>query len=172
MLILALDPATRCGVALGRAGLWPELETVNWGGRDFDEPEDVFARASAWIARQLDGPRRPDVMAIEVPVPKYDSLVVLGLYAIMCGAARQRGISIKRAAVGTWRSYAFGPGGAKLPRQIAKVRAVRLAHELGWKPADDNAAEAGLIWLWCVSVMAPQIAQRHEPLFIPRATIT
>lgn len=170
MDILALDPATRCGVAYGPAGGTPVLLTVNWGGRDLDEPEDVFARASAWIARRLDGAQRPDVLAVEVPVPKYDSLVVMGLYAIICGAARQRGIPLKRAAVGTWRAWALGTN--KLRRPVAKARAVELANALGWRPTDDNSAEAGLIWLWCCSQVAPRLAQRPEPLFIRRATIT
>jgi hypothetical protein len=164
MLIFALDPATRCGVAEGLAGGKPALQTINFGGREFDEPEDVFARASAFIARRLDAMPRPDVMAIEVPVPKYDSLVVLGLYAIFCGAARHRGIPIKRAAVQTWRSYALGTG--KLPRAQAKAAAVEMVRRLGWPAVDDNAAEAGLIWLWCCSQIAPRLARRPEPLFL------
>jgi hypothetical protein len=167
MLIIAFDAATRCGVAEGIAGGTPSLQTVNFGGRTFDEPEDVFARASTFVNRRLDLAPTPDVVAIEVPVPKYDSLVVLGLYAIICGAARQRGIPIKRAAVATWRAYALGT--SKLQRPAAKARALATARALGWKPIDDNAAEAGLIWLWACSVVAPRQAQRPEPLFLGAA---
>lgn len=164
MLIIAIDPATRCGVAEGLAGGTPELKTINFGGRELDHPEDVFARATAWIGRRLDAPPRPAFMAIEVPAPKYDSLIVMGLYAIMVGAARSRQIIIKRAAVQTWRAWCFGT--ARMKRPQAKAAAIETCRRLGWPAADDNAAEAGLIWAWCCSVVAPRTAPRIEPLFL------
>lgn len=167
MLIIALDPATRCGVAEGMAGGTPTLQTINFGGRELDNPEDVFARAQTWIIRRLDAPPRPAYLAIEVPAPKYDSTIVLGLYAIFSGAARARSIPIKRAAVATWRAYVLGT--AKLPRAAAKAAAIEMCSRLDWPATDDNAAEAALIWLWCCSLVAPRLAPRTEPLFIARA---
>ncbi len=162
MNILALDPATRCGVATGLAGGTPVLQTINFG-RELDQPEDIFARANAWIDRCLDQ-QAFDAAAVEVPVPKFDSLIVMGLYAIFCGALRRRGIRLHCVAVGTWRAYALGT--AKLPRHLAKPRAVQVVETLGWFAIDHNAAEAGLIWLWCSSQVAPKLTRRPEPLFL------
>jgi len=166
MLIIALDPATRCGVAEGIAGGTPELKTINFG-RELDDPADVFARVMTFAARRLDAPPRPAFLAIESPVPKYDSSLVLGMHAIFIGAARQRGIPIKHAAVGTWRAYALGSG--KMRREVAKAAAVETVKRLGWPAEDHNAAEAGLIWLWCCSLVAPRLAARSEPLFLAGA---
>lgn len=163
MLILALDPATKCGVAEGLAGGAPDLQTINFG-RELDDPEDVFGRAGLWVARRLDSPPRPAFFAIEVPVPKYDSLVVLGLYAIFIGAARARGIPIKRANVRTWRAHCFGNGNLKRPQ--AKAAAIEVCKRHGWPAVDDNAAEAGCIWAWCCALVDPRRAPRMEPLFL------
>lgn len=163
MLIIAIDPATRCGVAEGLAGGTPDLRTINFG-RVMDDPPDVFARVLGWIVRRLDAPPRPAFVAIETPVPKYDSSLVLGIHAILCGAARARGIPIKHAAVGTWRAYALGT--SKLKRPEAKAAALQTCKRLGWSAPDDNAAEAGLIWLWCCSLVAPRTVPRTEPLFL------
>lgn len=162
MNILALDPATRCGVASGHAGGTPVLQTINFG-RELDQPEDIFARASAWIDRRL-GQEAFDAAAVEVPVPKFDSLIVMGLYAIFVGAFRRRGIPLHLAAVGTWRAYVFGTN--KMPRHVAKPKAVQLVATLGWQAIDHNAAEAGLIWLWCGAQVAPKLTRRPEPLFL------
>lgn len=166
MLIIAVDPATRCGIAEGLAGGTPELTTINFG-RPLDDPADVFARVMTMCARRLDAPPRPAFMAIETPVPKYDSALVLGIHAIFTGAARQRGIPIKHAAIGSWRAFALGT--AKLKRADAKAAAIERCKALGWSAPDDNAAEAGLIWLWCCALVAPRKVTFAGPLFLPRS---
>ena len=77
-----------------------------------------------------------------------------------------RGIPLHRASPQKWRAYALGT--ARLPRVKAKAAAIRTVAALGWEAEDDNAAEAGLIFLWCCSVVAPRVARRPEPLFLGR----
>jgi hypothetical protein len=179
-VILALDPARKTGVALGVPGGRPLLVTINFS-RELDDPEDIFARAMAWINRALDGSLDiasetpfgpPAVLAIEAPIPpsnKFGSttfdttLISLGLSAIFRGAARARGVPIKLAHIGAWRKYAIGIG--NLEGKIAKQMMVRLCRGLGWgdNVSVDEADAAG-IFLWASGQLNPRLATRPEPL--------
>jgi hypothetical protein len=183
MLILALDPGKRTGVAIGEPGKRPRLLTFNFG-RDLDDPEDVFVRAMKWIERALDGALdlafdepmgKPTVLAIEAPVPpsgkfgftNFDTtLATLGMSVIFRTVARSRGIPVKLAPINSWRKYALGRGNLK--GKDAKAGMIRLVKGLGWGDHDHNACEAAGVWLWACGQIAPQRVTRHEPLFLER----
>ena len=160
--ILALDVATRMGVAEGEPGLFPVLTTVKLG-RDGDDHADIFARAALWITRRmLDDP--PDWVVSEEPVGKFDSRLLMGLRGVVLGLVHAHHVKITEVPVATWRVYALGSG--KLKKDVAKARAVALCARLGWgEGIDHNAAEAAGMWLWACAKVAPRAVPRHEPLF-------
>lgn len=174
MQILALDPATRTGIAFGEPGRAPDICTVNFRRSRNDDVEDIFGRAVAFAATRFRD-RRPDVLAIEAPLPGGKSknasatVIALGLYGIFTGIARAKGVRVLPAPIGSWRKFFLGRGNLKGP--AAKAECVALCRRLGWEvPGDDhNAAEAAGIWAWACAIETPRAAPRVEPLFAGRA---
>jgi len=168
--IVALDLASRCGVADGVFGGTPSLSFVDFARDPSDTDRDKFGRCMRWIARFLaDG--KPELLVIEAPVPKYDSSLVLGFRAILLGFAFCKQLKAQEVEVKTWRKYALGQGNLK--GSIAKARCIELCKQLDWHlpltkggNPDHNAAEAAGIWLWACAQMNPRLAIRHEPLFV------
>jgi len=162
-IVLAIDPATRTGVASGRPGTTPLLTTIDLA-REFDDYEDIFGRAITWFSGKLDdGP--PELVIIEGLVPAKNhanAVTAIGLHAIFAGLARARKVPVRFAPVSSWRKYFLGVG--KMEGARAKAECVRLCRQLGWDPPDHNAAEAAGIWLFGCSLLAPAVTQRHEPL--------
>jgi hypothetical protein len=164
--ILALDVATKMGVADGEPGSTPALATVNLG-RELDVQADVFCRASLWITRRLLS-EPPDLVVLEQPVGVHDSSLLMGLRGIMLGLVRAHDVKVIEVAIATWRLYSLLAG--NLPGKVAKARAVALCERLGWNAPDHNAAEAAGIWLWACAKAAPRLVPRHEPLFLGATT--
>jgi hypothetical protein len=182
MIILAIDPATKCGFCAGVPGSKPTLGTVNFGGREHDDHPDIFARALTWFGLQFSPSGvmgQPDVVAIEEPVAPWQvqgetqwatTQIALGLQAIAKAQARKRGIKIIGAPIKTWRKYTLGIGNLK--GADAKERMLKLVYQLRFVPRGEqvthDAAEAAGIWLWCCGQINPRLAQRPEPLFAGR----
>jgi hypothetical protein len=173
-IVLALDVATNTGAAQGKAGGTPILQSLDWR---HDKSEDVPAlcgRATAWLARRLrDDP--PDLVVIEQPIAPAalkgrttndTTMTLLPLYGVFCGIVMAKQIPLIPVAISTWRKYALGVGNLK--SKDAKAAAVKLCRQLKWTAHDHNAAEAGCIWLWGCSQVAPKLVQRAEPLFLGR----
>jgi hypothetical protein len=170
-IVLALDPATKTGFCIGRPREEPYLSTVDLG-REFDQPADIYGRAIRWFeASFLVKPEaRPALLVIEQPIRaswgKTNSKateITQGLHAVFTGFAVSRKIPHIEAPIKTWRRYALGRGDLK--REAAKIAAMRLCRTLHWNAPDDNAAEAGGIWLWGCATVAPMVVRRIEPLF-------
>jgi hypothetical protein len=171
--VLALDPATKTGFAIGAPhDAAPEIGSVDFG-RPHDGPGDVFGRALRWGEDSIG---RADILVIEPPIPpgqlwndsNYQSTVILhGLYAIFIGLAAARNVPVVEAPTRTWRKHFLGNGNLK--RDAAKLAAKRLCRLLKWgDPAtlDDNAADAAGIWHYGCSIVAPaRVRRRVEPLF-------
>jgi hypothetical protein len=161
MRILALDVATRMGVAEGLPGETPQLYSI-----DFSRPKgdtvDIFAAATRW-ARKTFETLPPRKAYLEGLVPKYDKTVQCGLWAIIAGAAHVNGVPIEVVPVQTWRAFVLGNG--KLPRREAKTRAIQICAQLGWRVRNDDEAEAACIWLYACSLQAPKLAPRI-PFFL------
>jgi hypothetical protein len=159
--VLALDPATKTGYAIGRAKENPLLATVDFGD-EFSNHNDIFRRAHYWLAGVLKA-QEPDLFVIEDVVPPSMkagktthnvSSISLGLSGIFIGMAGAHGIPVLRAPISTWRKCFLGRG--NLPRDAAKLAAKRQCRALGWAHEDDNAAEAGGIWFWACGQITPQ----------------
>ena len=63
---MALDLATKTGIAIGNAGEKPMFSTMKFAKED-DDHEDVFERALRWFAEyvQVD---KPDAIYLEAPL--------------------------------------------------------------------------------------------------------
>lgn len=150
--ILALDVASKTGVAVGRPGEVPRLQTIDFRG-DGELP-GLYGRAVTWMATQLrDEP--PDLVVIERVVPpsgargftNHDTTMIsIGMFGILCGIIHCKSIRLELAPISTWRKSFLGKG--NYPGTIAKQMAVDRCKLLGWNPPDHNAAEAGGIWHW------------------------
>lgn len=151
--VLALDPATKTGVAYGAPGSAPELQTLNFGGEGA-EYEEIYRRATFWLADFL-RTHSPKLFVIEGVVPpsgasghtNHDTtMITIGLYGIFAGIAGCKGIPFRRVQIRTWRKHFLGRGDLKT--EVAKREAIKRCRLLKWDPPDHNAAEAGGIWDW------------------------
>src|SRR3954465_5954838 len=106
MRILALDLASRTGIADGEPGGTPELTFVDFD-REHDRDADVFARVARWTARRVHD-ARPDLAVIEAPVPKFDKSLQQGMRGIVLGLFHCRDVRVIEVEVQTWRKYALG----------------------------------------------------------------
>ena len=152
--LLALDPASITGVADGYIGGTPTLTVWKLREDADDEAADIFRRAARllWLRISLE---KPDVMAIEMPVPPHSAkgytqyattLISIGLFGLFTGIAGAARIKVVPAHIATWRKAVHGKGNLKGPD--AKRRMVGLCRQLKWEAPDHNAAEAAGIWMW------------------------
>lgn len=171
--IMALDIATKTGVAEGRPGEIPHLYTVDFGGRN-DEPQDIWCRAVKWTATRLQS-FKPDAIYIEASIPPSQmwgrtnhqtTLILIGLWAAIAGHARARSIPVRKVEISTARVHFLGRGNGRLPREIAKSRVIAMCELLGWSPPDDNAGDAGALWHFGCSQIAPELMTPTKPLFL------
>ena len=150
--ILACDIATTMGVADGRAGETPILETVRLGGEG-DSHLKICARALGWIAKRLtDDP--PDIAYLEAPMPigaairgksNARSIIRLNsLYGIIGGAVILKGLPVHEIDVRTVRQTFIGH--ANLEGGEAKRRCKAMCRLLGWTCNNVDEADAGALW--------------------------
>jgi hypothetical protein len=171
--VVGIDPATNTGICEGRVGSRPTLLAQRFRYGD-DQDEDLYGAATCFFATFLKT-RSPDLIAIEAPIMAtwgktnaQTTSITRGLYAIFTGIAKCKGIPIVRADIGTWRKHFLGRG--NLPGREAKARCMALCAQLGWDAPTHDSAEAAGVWLWACSQIAPQRAQRVEPLFVAGAS--
>lgn len=168
--IIALDPATHCGCAVGTVGGTPRLSSVTMRDSRDDPVEDVYGRAARWFGQVLDR-HEPVLVAVEKPFystgnTNFSTTAMLqGLYAVLTGIARARGIVVWPVSVATWRKYTLGT--SKLgSREDAKRTMMKLCRQLRWSAPDDNAAEAAGVFIWASAKYSPAGVVRVEPLFV------
>ncbi|HEX5508771.1 MAG TPA: hypothetical protein VFX37_09730 [Pseudolabrys sp.] len=159
--VLALDPATKTGVAFGRAGQKPQLWTENFGSEDAT-CEDIYARATLFLADFL-RTHPVGLFVIEGVVPPSGAkgftnhnttMITVGLFAIFVGIARCKRIPWRRVTVSSWRKHFLGSG--RMKTDEAKRAAVKRCRMLGWHPPDHNAADAAGMWDWgCSQLRSP-----------------
>jgi hypothetical protein len=165
--ILALDVATKTGVAEGRPGEVPHLQTIDFRGKDKDDLAGLYGRATLWMATKLrDDP--PDLVVIEQPVPPsgawghtnhQTSLITIGLFGIICGIVHCKSIRLEIAPISTWRKHFIG--GGDHPGKVAKEMALARCALLGWggPDIDHNAAESAGIWSWAGATFMGRIPE-------------
>ena len=164
--IWCFDVASVTGAAEGVPGAKPRLYTKRFS-REFDEPEDVFGRATLWIAERL-AVSTPKTVYIEAPLGAgvgwghtnaATTNLLIGLWATISGVVRARGIPCHRANVRTVRAHFLGQG--NLPGDRAKRECMRVCRSLGWEPNNYDEADAAAMWSWAASL-------HDKGLFAPR----
>lgn len=153
MMIVALDVATRVGVAAGRIGGDPVSSSVDLGAGKSEEHR--FCRALKLTSFVIEK-YQPDLLAIEAPVggPKTSHFLV-GLLACVRGEAQRQGVdsiiypinAIRRHFLGrnlTVRDFPhMKTGAAKL---AIKQSVIGRCEMLGWKPRDADCADGLALW--------------------------
>jgi hypothetical protein len=171
-VILAIDPATRSGVADGAPGSAPRLSVENFRHDETDDLADIYGRATFWLADRL-RTNPPTLIVIEAPVPPSGAkgftnhsttMVTIGLFGIFVGIAKCKGIVVRTVHIATWRKHFLGRG--NLPGDEAKRQCVKMCRMFDWGAPDHNAAEAAGIWSWGRSQLTPKLARRVEPLLV------
>ena len=146
-VILALDLGTTTGWAMRTACGQITSGTASFRPGRFDGGGMRYLRFANWLAEleRLSGP----ITAIWYEAVRRhtgtDAAHVFGgLMATLTAWAERRGVPYEGVAVGTIKRHATGRGNADKAAMIAAVRAK------GFRPADDNEADALALLLWAI----------------------
>jgi hypothetical protein len=165
--ILALDLATRTGFACGRPS---DSVPPYSGSRRLASPGAsmgaVFKDCRTWLSAFLEA-HPVQLIVFEAPhfAPKSNIgtlRTLIGLAAIVEELAYSGGYDVREAAVADVRRHFIG---ANLKRKAAKEATIDNCYRLGWKPTDDNEADALALWHYQASFFDPKLALQTSPLF-------
>lgn len=166
-LILALDLATVTGFALGNvSGIKVQ------GSRPFPRTgEDIGTFASSFRHWLIGGIRRhkPTLVVYEQPMlPTKTQLVTLRkLYGMAFLAeliCRDEGVEVREAHRQQILTHFLGRGSVPRKREERQAAIHRQCLIRGWKPVDDNHADALALLDFAVAIMHPDSAMRAAPL--------
>ena len=137
--VLALDISSRTGWAYGHADAPPIFDT--WTLGKFDE----LGRACSSLAASLEAAialHAPRLILFEAPIPKQQTSARGLIY--LCGVvemiAYEQSVRAREEHAATVRKAVLGRGGSfAIDRKLVVIGWCR---EQGWKPKDDNAADA------------------------------
>ncbi len=145
--ILALDLGTTTGWALKSPDGLITSGTVSFRPRRFDGGGMRYLRFVNWLTEldQLAGPIAT-IWFEEVRrhVGTDAAHVYGGLMATLTAWAEMRGVPYQGVPVGTIKKHATGKGNA------SKTMMIAAAHARGYRPADDNEADAIAILHWAL----------------------
>ena len=145
--MLALDLGTTTGWALRSADRTVVSGTVSFRPSRYDGGGMRYVRFRSWLD-QLDEDAGPLTQIHYEEVRRHVGTDAAHLYggflATLTAWAEQRGIAYQGVPVGTIKRHVTGRGNADKSAMIAAVRA------RGFKPADDNEADAIAILLWAI----------------------
>ena len=153
MRIVALDIATRCGIAIGTAGEKPVAYSVDLGR---GKSEDHRFSACLSLVSKLLAEHKPGLLAIEAPVGgRETSHYLVGLVACARGVAMNRGVRVETVTSAAARKHFIGhvpavrdfPGMTKDKAKIEIKRIVQArCRALGWDHDDLDGCDALAIW--------------------------
>lgn len=176
--ILALDTSTNTGWA--HDGLLQDCNVPAYGTLRLNgwKPADVsasYATLMAFVRRTVEAIEATHVV-IERPLTVYAhsgwkganarkdpdlANALLGFVAVSEGMAQLCGAKPLLVTPSTVRKHFIGNGAHPEP----KLAVMRRCRQLGWRPQDDNAADALACWDYAKSVLDPGWASRTTPLF-------
>lgn len=145
MMILAFDLATNTGVAYGRPGERPTMESINLGVSQGQR----FAQA-VLMTRRLCRSVKPDFIVVEAPMAAGGGGVAaraelaMGIRGCVIGMAFLESISVSQYAASTVRKHFIGHG--RMARKEAKRATLMRCKQLGWNPLNDDEADAAALW--------------------------
>lgn len=169
--ILSLDIATRAGWAFGRPGEYPRSGSVRLAPPG--SSNGTIGRGMLRWLTDFITVNQPSMIYYEVPLdPRHmgkkttfaTARILLGLPFLVETVAEARGIfKLREAGVQDVRKHFCGT-----PRPADKKAAVLArCRQLGWRPEDDNAADALALWDFACAIEAPGAAIATAPLFQP-----
>ena len=144
--LLALDLGTTTGWAL-RLGSETHSGTVSFRPSRYDGGGMRYVRFRNWLDRlaaDAGGVSAIHYEEIRRHVGTDAAHVFGGLLATLTAWCEERSLPYQGVPVGTWKRHACGKGNASKDDVIAAIR------ERGFKPADDNEADAIAILLWAI----------------------
>lgn len=161
--LLALDLATTFGWACALPGGEPEYGSLRLPSKDGEGA--VFLAYERWLEAALTN-WQPKLVVYEAPIlignrtslQTATRLIGLGVITLKCCTAREV-YRVERANNSTVKK--FNTGGGK-SEKLAMIDAVG---RHGWRPSDDNAADALGIFLYAEAKHAPHITRGAGPLF-------
>lgn len=153
MTILALDVATKTGVAVGVPGRPPKAWSVDLGEA---QPHDRRFSNVLVLTHGLIETHKPRLIAIEGAVggPKA-SAYLIGLVACIRGCAANRGVPVETYPINSIRKHFTGRALAVRDFPALKPAAAKKAIKqivmdrcrlLGWDVPDADAADAAALW--------------------------
>lgn len=149
MIVAALDLATRTGVAVGPCNGRPELWTLDLKTKGEVRFHGTRLAGIQGLAHSLIREHGISHIAIEKPfVAAHNNwettLLTIGLTANVLSWAARKGIPVDLIPPQTVAKHFIGTGSMKRAEKKAAILAECRAR--GWKPADDNQADAAALW--------------------------
>jgi hypothetical protein len=160
MLIMALDIATYCGFAIGRAGQIPASGTVRL--KKLGDPAHVAAFNMRCFLRDRVALERPDLVVIEDYLnPNFQKgaaavVLSIGCHFVARAECMARSIRCETVAPASVRKHFCGAANAG-ERSATKRMVVQRARALGYVPkdcTDDNRCDAVALWDYAVAHFA------------------
>ena len=152
MKVLALDLASRTGIAVGGPNTIPLCFTENLG--EVGEHHGArFAQAFRMMKRLITT-HEPGLIVLEAPFKKKNTqmnveYILMGLRGCVMGAAHMYHIPFEQHEVSTIRQHFIQHG--RLKRAAAKAATIARCKQLGWKVANDDEADAAALWDYACS---------------------
>lgn len=169
--ILSLDVATRMGWAFGSPGEYPRSGSVRLAPPG--SSNGTIGRGMLRWLTDFITVSQPSMIYYEVPLdPRHmgrkttfaTARILLGLPFLVETIAEARGIfKLREAGVQDVRKHFCGTARPADKKQAVLAR----CRQLGWKPEDDNAADALALWDFACAIEAPGAAIVTAPLFQP-----
>jgi len=147
--ILALDQATKCGVAYQTPTMTKPV-VLNWDlTKKTHESAGIKWLRFERLVEELVDTHNIKVICYELPGGQHTSPIIHSakLIAIVERLAATKGIEYVETSSGTVKKFATGKGNAKKPEMIAAAQ-----EKLGYEGNDDNEADA----LWMLQYVKSQ----------------
>ena len=166
MKVLALDLASKCGVAVGDPNTIPLCFTEVLGETGTHHGAR-FAQALRMMNRLIKT-YEPGLIVLEAPMKiargnKNIEEVLMGLRACVMGIAHMHHIPFEQHDVKTIRKHFIGNGSLK--RADAKAATIARCGQLGWKVKNDDEADAAALWDYACSRQSRSHSLQGTPLF-------
>jgi len=148
VIILALDLASKTGVAVGSASPIAFTEVLGATGTAHGQR---FLNAFT-MTRRLIKKYSPDLIALEAPIgvhgggSKKRPEVLMGLRGCVMAAAHYDKVPFEQYEVSTIRVHFLGKGNGRLKRVDAKAATIKQCGILGWQVENDDEADSCALW--------------------------
>jgi hypothetical protein len=163
-MILALDVSKRCtGICWGRIGDTPTFSSIKPGRNASDDT--AMRELGEWLITWTRA-NKPNHIFYEAPLlrGKFDVPILRDLAGFVRGICAMKRIPARIAHVNSVRKAFLGSGIPQEPKQ----QALAMCCALGWRPSNEDEADAGAVWWWGCLQVKPHAAQIITPMMQQR----